>query len=48
MLTELGVEFLGFELPGKKLAMSLEQWDAYETANPDTFASMYQFWIRKP
>jgi Flp pilus assembly protein TadD/SAM-dependent methyltransferase len=48
MLTELGVEFLGFELPGKKLAMSLEEWDAYETANPDTFASMYQFWIRKP
>jgi SAM-dependent methyltransferase len=48
MLTELGVEFLGFELPGKKLAMSLETWDAYETANPDTFASMYQFWIRKP
>ena len=34
--------------PGRKLAMSLEQWDAYETANPDTFASMYQFWIRKP
>lgn len=44
----LGVEFLGFELPGKKLALSLEQWDAYETANPGTFASMYQFWIRKP
>jgi hypothetical protein len=47
-IAELGVEFLGFELPGKKLALSLEQWDAYETANPDTFASMYQFWIRKP
>jgi SAM-dependent methyltransferase len=44
----LGVEFLGFELPGKKLALSLEQWDAYETANSGTFASMYQFWIRKP
>lgn len=47
-IAELGVEFLGFELPGKKLALSLEQWDAYETAHPDTFASMYQFWIRKP
>jgi hypothetical protein len=47
-IAELGVEFLGFELPGRKLALSLEQWDAYETANPDTFASMYQFWIRKP
>jgi len=47
-IAELGVEFLGFELPGRKLALSLEQWDAYETANPDAFASMYQFWIRKP
>jgi hypothetical protein len=47
-IAALGVEFLGFELPGKKLALSLEQWDAFETANPDTFASMYQFWIRKP
>ena len=28
--------------------MSLEQWDAYETAHPDSFMSMYQFWIRKP
>ncbi|HEY1290089.1 MAG TPA: tetratricopeptide repeat protein [Burkholderiales bacterium] len=47
-LAELGVEFLGFELPGPRLALSLEQWDAYESANPDSFASMYQFWIRKP
>ena len=47
-IAELGVEFLGFELPGRRMALSLEQWDAYETANPDTFASMYQFWIRKP
>ena len=44
----LGVEFLGFELSGRRMALTLEQWDAYETANPDTFASMYQFWIRKP
>jgi len=48
MLAELGVEFLGFQLQGKKIAMSLEQWDAYETANPDTFVAMYEFWIRKP
>lgn len=45
---ELGVEFLGFELRGKRIAMSLEAWDAYESANPDTFAWMYHFWIRKP
>ena len=48
VIAELGVEFLGFELPGKAIAMTLEEWDAYETANPDSFASMYQFWIRKP
>jgi Flp pilus assembly protein TadD/SAM-dependent methyltransferase len=47
-VAELGVEFVGFELPGRRMALALEQWDAYETANPDTFASMYQFWIRKP
>ena len=44
----LGLEFLGFELSGRRMALDLEQWDAYETANPDTFASMYQFWVRKP
>jgi tetratricopeptide (TPR) repeat protein/SAM-dependent methyltransferase len=48
MMAELQVEFLGFELQGRRMAMSLEEWDAYETANPDTFASMYQFWVRKP
>jgi Flp pilus assembly protein TadD/SAM-dependent methyltransferase len=48
MLAQLGVEFLGFELKGRRIEMPLEQWDAYETANPDTFASMYEFWIRKP
>jgi Flp pilus assembly protein TadD/SAM-dependent methyltransferase len=47
-IAALGVELLGFELPGRRMALSLEQWDAYETANPDTFASMYQFWVRKP
>jgi tetratricopeptide (TPR) repeat protein/SAM-dependent methyltransferase len=47
IIAELGVEFLGFELPGKKVARSLEEWDAYERANPDTFAWMYHFWIRK-
>jgi len=47
-MAELGVEFLGFQLRGKRLAMPLGEWDAYESANPDTFASMYEFWIRKP
>lgn len=47
-VAELGVEFLGFELTGKRMALSFEQWEAYEAADPQTFASMYQFWIRKP
>ena len=46
-IEELGLEFLGFEIPGQKLAMSLDEWKAYEAAAPDTFASMYQFWVRK-
>jgi SAM-dependent methyltransferase len=48
MMSELEVQFLGFEVSGRRMAMSLEEWDACETANPDTFASMYQFWVRKP
>jgi Flp pilus assembly protein TadD/SAM-dependent methyltransferase len=55
----LGVEFLGFELeaealkayrarfPADPAGASLENWDAFEQAHPDTFASMYQFWIRR-
>ena len=27
---------------------SLEAWHRFETENPDTFSSMYQFWIWKP
>ena len=46
-ISQLGVEFLGFELPGQKLAMPLEEWKAFEAAAPDSFASMYQFWVRK-
>ncbi len=29
-------------------ARSLENWDAFETANPATFIGMYNFWARKP
>jgi hypothetical protein len=25
----------------------LDRWHAFETARPDTFAGMYQFWIQK-
>ena len=26
----------------------LDSWHLFETEAPDTFASMYQFWVRKP
>jgi SAM-dependent methyltransferase len=26
----------------------LDRWHAFESANPDTFSGMYQFWIQKP
>ena len=33
--------------PDDPRAVSLDNWDAYERAKPDTFAGMYQFWARK-
>lgn len=27
---------------------SLDAWRVFEEENPDTFAGMYQFWLRKP
>jgi tetratricopeptide (TPR) repeat protein/SAM-dependent methyltransferase len=53
------VEFLGFvthpgvihgfqtRFPQDNAAADLALWHAYETDNPDIFAGMYQFWIRK-
>jgi SAM-dependent methyltransferase len=43
----LGVEFLGFELPGRMAACSFDEGAALERAQPDTFSAMYQFWIRR-
>jgi 2-polyprenyl-3-methyl-5-hydroxy-6-metoxy-1,4-benzoquinol methylase/tetratricopeptide (TPR) repeat protein len=60
MLDVSGLRFLGFALgarelaayrrafPGDPGATSLESWDAFEQANPDTFIGMYQFWAQKP
>src|SRR5262249_6622977 len=54
-----GLSFVGFKLPdpvrrayaalfGDDPAMTdLDRWHAFETANPDTFAGMYQFWVQK-
>jgi 2-polyprenyl-3-methyl-5-hydroxy-6-metoxy-1,4-benzoquinol methylase len=56
MIRSLGLEFLGFELPdsGETLARyrarfsdsTLENWHRFEQEFPETFARMYQFWVR--
>jgi SAM-dependent methyltransferase len=58
-LSDNGLAFLGFEIddavlqaykrrfPGDPAATNLAQWQTFENDNPNTFAGMYQFWIRK-
>jgi uncharacterized protein YeaO (DUF488 family) len=58
-LDEQNVKFLGFDLPGPLMnayrhrfpddpgANRLDRWHRYEMENPDTFVSMYVFWIQK-
>ena len=46
-IATLDVEFLGFESTEKKAQRSFDEWAALEQAEPDTFSSMYQFWIRR-
>ena len=58
-LRENNLAFLGFEIdsdvlhayrqrfPDDPAATNLGQWQTFENNNPDTFASMYQFWIQK-
>jgi hypothetical protein len=56
MLEALRLEFAGFEFAdsGMTLAryagnpLDLDAWHDFEQAHPDTFARMYQFWVRKP
>jgi SAM-dependent methyltransferase len=55
-----GVQFAGFILdpltqqrfaqrfPGPEAAADLDRWHDFETQAPETFARMYQFWVRKP
>jgi tetratricopeptide (TPR) repeat protein/SAM-dependent methyltransferase len=59
-LAENGAQFAGFILDASTLrrfaqrfpepapATDLDRWHAFETQAPDTFARMYQFWVRKP
>jgi hypothetical protein len=58
-LDENNVDFLGFtadagiierfkaRFPQDRTASNLALWHVSETENPDTFAGMYQFWVRK-
>jgi 2-polyprenyl-3-methyl-5-hydroxy-6-metoxy-1,4-benzoquinol methylase len=53
------LQFIGFELPpliianyrarfpGDRPMTDLASWHVFETENPSTFASMYQFWVQK-
>ena len=55
-----GLTLMGFEIspnvlhayrqrfPNDPAATDLAQWQVFENENPDTFSSMYQFWIQKP
>jgi SAM-dependent methyltransferase len=55
-----GLEFLGFDIdeaviarfrsrfPDAEDALDLDRWHVFETENPDTFVSMYQFLLQKP
>ncbi|HVL34921.1 MAG TPA: tetratricopeptide repeat protein [Burkholderiales bacterium] len=59
MLDALGLEFLGFEFTDNTLqayrrrfpedpkGLSFDRWGEFEREHPDTFASMYQFWVRR-
>ena len=58
MLKNLNLEFLGFMnpsiktkfskfFPNDKKNISLDNWNQFEISNPDTFARMYHFWVRK-
>ena len=57
-LVKLGLTFCGFEAPeivsnfkqtnkAKDDLYDLDKWQAYEEANPQTFAGMYHFWCQK-
>jgi hypothetical protein len=59
-LANNGIQFGGFILdartfqrfatlfPEQGAMTDLDRWQDFETEAPDTFAAMYQFWVRKP
>lgn len=58
-LSLLGLNFIGFSVeasvarqydamfPVDTSRTNLDQWHVFETANPDVFAGMYQFWVQR-
>ena len=58
-IVENHLTFIGFEFApaimqhyrdifgGDRFTRDLDRWHAFETERPDTFASMYQFWVQK-
>ena len=58
ILSKLRLEFLGFSdeeiknvyfklYPEDTKNISFEKWNVFEQKNPETFKSMYNFWVRK-
>ena len=58
MISDFDLEFLGFtnekiknkyskKYPEDKENIILENWDKFETLEPETFIGMYNFWLRK-
>ena len=58
IISDFNLEFLGFTdeaiknrysklFPDDRKNILLENWDNFEKSEPDTFISMYNFWIRK-
>ena len=58
IILDFDLEFLGFTnemiknkysklFPEDKKNILLENWDHFEISEPDTFISMYNFWVRK-
>jgi tetratricopeptide (TPR) repeat protein/SAM-dependent methyltransferase len=59
-IAETGLVFLGFdadtallehyarEFPADAARTDLASWHRFESANPRSFAGMYQFWVQKP
>ena len=58
IISDFNLEFLGFVdqtiknryaklFPNDEKNISLENWDNFEKSEPDTFISMYSFWLRR-